>query len=114
MSETEAYQMFMKENPTTFDVTTLGGKPELGIYLGNRLWKAFMAGANAGAVIERKRVKDRISKVLKENEKLAVIDALRKLGIDADALFWRIRHALERGMIKEARAHLDFVDKLLK
>lgn len=41
MNEVEAYQKFMKANPTTFDVTTLGGKPEVNVYLANRLWKEY-------------------------------------------------------------------------
>ena len=49
----------------------------------------------------------------KEEPKLVSISsAMKTLGITADVLFARIREDLERGLIKEARAHLNFVDKM--
>ena len=42
-----------------------------------------------------------------------VIRGLRTLGLDADLIFQRIRADLERGLEREARAHLAFVDVLL-
>lgn len=43
-----------------------------------------------------------------------ILDALVLLGISADSLFDRIRQDLDRGLIQEARAHLNFVDEILK
>ena len=40
-------------------------------------------------------------------------DALRTEGITADRLFDRIREDIERGLIREARAHLNFVDEIV-
>ena len=45
----------------------------------------------------------------KSNE---IAAALIKLGITTDKLFERIRNDLERGLVAEARANLDFVDIL--
>ena len=39
-------------------------------------------------------------------------NALKTLGITGDVLFERIVDDLNRGLIREARAHLNFVDKL--
>lgn len=39
-------------------------------------------------------------------------NAMKTLGITGDVLFERIREDLDRGLIREARAHLNFVDKL--
>ena len=47
-----------------------------------------------------------------EQKTVRVRNALKTLGITADVLFARIREDLERGLIKEARAHLNFVDKM--
>lgn len=43
-----------------------------------------------------------------------ILDALVLLGISADSLFDRIKQDLDRGLIQEARAHLNFVDEILK
>ena len=40
-------------------------------------------------------------------------DALWAAGITADRLFDRIREDIERGLIREARAHLNFVDGIV-
>ena len=41
-----------------------------------------------------------------------VENSLATLGITADVLFARIREDLDRGLVREARGHLDFVDVL--
>lgn len=41
-----------------------------------------------------------------------IAQALQVLSLDADILFRRIQTDLERGLVKEARSHLDFVDVL--
>ncbi len=43
-----------------------------------------------------------------------IITALRTLGIDAETLFAAIRADLERGLVREARARLDWMDALLE
>jgi hypothetical protein len=43
-----------------------------------------------------------------------IIDALRLLQLDGDAIFRRIRDDLDRGLINEARGHLNFVDELMQ
>ena len=40
-------------------------------------------------------------------------NALKTLGITGDVLFERIVDDLNRGLIKEARAHLNFVDRVV-
>ena len=47
-----------------------------------------------------------------EQKTVRVRTALKTLGITADVLFARIREDLERGLVREARAHLNFVDKM--
>ena len=42
-----------------------------------------------------------------------VRDALITLGLDGDEIFRRIREDIDRGLIREARAHLNFVDRLI-
>jgi hypothetical protein len=42
------------------------------------------------------------------------IDALRVLRINGDKLFERVRGDLERGLVKEAREHLRFVDEMIE
>lgn len=49
-----------------------------------------------------------------DNECEAVIDALRTLGITGDSLFAGIREDLERGLVRDARARLDWVDVLVR
>ena len=46
----------------------------------------------------------------KTTELTAIRDALSKCGITGDSLFARIREDIERGLIREARSHLNFVD----
>ena len=48
----------------------------------------------------------------KPTELAAIRDALLKCGITGDSLFARIREDIERGLIREARSHLNFVDRL--
>jgi hypothetical protein len=43
-----------------------------------------------------------------------IIAALKTLGLDAETMFARIRGAIERGDMREARAQLDWVDALLE
>lgn len=45
---------------------------------------------------------------------MTIPEALQILDLNADKIFWRIREDLDRGLVKEARSHLDFVDELLK
>lgn len=42
-----------------------------------------------------------------------IVAALDLLGLNADKIFERIRDDLNRGLIKEAREHLNFVDVML-
>jgi hypothetical protein len=44
---------------------------------------------------------------------VGIRDALLTLGITGDSLFARIREDIERGLIREARTQLNFVDKIL-
>lgn len=43
-----------------------------------------------------------------------VVSALALFGLDGDTIFARIRGDIERGLMQEARGHLDFVDVLLQ
>lgn len=43
-----------------------------------------------------------------------ILDALVLLGISADSLFDRIKRDLDRGLVQDARVHLNFVDEILK
>lgn len=43
-----------------------------------------------------------------------VVQALKTLGVTADRIFDRIKTEIERGDIQSARAHLNFVDELLR
>ena len=43
-----------------------------------------------------------------------LVKALDILGLNGDKIFSRIRYDLSRGLIKEARSHLNFVDVMLK
>jgi hypothetical protein len=61
MKETEAFNKFENENPSTFDGSILANNDQ-GQYLHNRLSRAFHAGCSAGKEIER----ERIGKVLLE------------------------------------------------
>jgi len=45
-----------------------------------------------------------------EQQLVGIRDALITLGITGDSLFARIREDIERGLIREARTHLNFVD----
>ena len=45
-----------------------------------------------------------------EQQLVGIRDALLTLGITGDSLFARIREDIERGLIREARTHLNFVD----
>ncbi|MDD8011848.1 MAG: hypothetical protein PHX05_00020 [Acidobacteriota bacterium] len=45
---------------------------------------------------------------------LGVRWALKKCRVTGDSLFKRIKEDLERGLVREARTHLNFVDELLK
>ena len=47
-----------------------------------------------------------------EPKPVSIRNVMKTLGITADVLFERIREDLDRGLIREARAHLNFVDKL--
>ena len=49
-----------------------------------------------------------------KNKTQTVIEALKVLGWNGDVVFERIRGCLERGDVRGARAHLNFVDKLLE
>lgn len=44
---------------------------------------------------------------------VAVAKALFLLGLSGDVIFNRIRRDLDRGLDKEARSHLDFVDVII-
>mgnify|MGYP001225467424 CR=1 FL=1 len=48
----------------------------------------------------------------KTTELTAIRDALLKCGITGDSLFARIREDIDRGLIREARSHLNFVDRI--
>ena len=48
-----------------------------------------------------------------EQQLVGIRDALLTLGITADSLFARIREDIERGLIREARTQLNFVDKIV-
>jgi len=48
-----------------------------------------------------------------EQQLVGIRDALLTLGITGDSLFARIREDLERGMIREARTQLNFVDLIV-
>ena len=45
-----------------------------------------------------------------EQQLVGIRDSLLTLGITGDSLFDRIRKDIERGLIREARTHLNFVD----
>ena len=45
---------------------------------------------------------------------VGIRDALLTLGITGDSLFERIREDIARGLIHEARTHLNFVDVIVK
>jgi len=45
-----------------------------------------------------------------EQQLIGIRDSLLTLGITGDSLFDRIREDIERGLIREARTHLNFVD----
>jgi hypothetical protein len=47
-----------------------------------------------------------------EPKPVSIRNVMKTLGITADVLFARIREDLERGLVREARAHLNFVDKM--
>jgi hypothetical protein len=49
-----------------------------------------------------------------EPKPVSIRNVMKTLGITADVLFARIREDLERGLVREARAHLDFVDQIGK
>jgi hypothetical protein len=44
---------------------------------------------------------------------LKVAASLKALNLDGDKIFARIREDLDRGLIREARANLNFVDEIL-
>ena len=44
---------------------------------------------------------------------IGIRDALLTLGITGDSLFARIREDIDRGLIREARTHLNFVDVIV-
>lgn len=44
---------------------------------------------------------------------VGIRDALLALGITGDSLFARIREDLGRGLVREARTHLNFVDAVV-
>ena len=48
-----------------------------------------------------------------EQQLVGIRDALLTLGITGDSLFDRIREDIERGLIHEARARLNFVDEVV-
>ena len=48
-----------------------------------------------------------------EQQLVGIRDALLTLGITGDSLFARIREDIERGLIREARTQLNFVDKIV-
>ena len=48
-----------------------------------------------------------------EPKPVSIRNSMKTLGITADVLLARIREDLERGLIKEARAHLNFVDRVV-
>lgn len=45
-----------------------------------------------------------------EEQLVGIRDALVTLGVTGDSLFDRIREDIERGLIREARTHLNFMD----
>lgn len=63
-TETEAYNKHREDNPEAFDATTLGAPRSASEFLGNRLWKTFMAGVAAGRMLEREQVKARVERML--------------------------------------------------
>lgn len=48
-----------------------------------------------------------------EQQLVGIRDALLTLGITGDSLFARIREDIERGLIREARTQLNFVDVMV-
>lgn len=49
------------------------------------------------------------------NDKLEkIVRALELLGLNGDKIFERIQFDLHRGLVEEARSHLNFVDVMLK
>jgi|GEM_PF-2714674 len=42
-----------------------------------------------------------------------ILSALVRLNVTSDSLFDRIRSDLDRGLVREARSHLNFVDRLI-
>jgi len=48
-----------------------------------------------------------------EQQLVGIRDALLTLGITGDSLFERMREDLERGLVREARTHLNFVDVIV-
>lgn len=48
-----------------------------------------------------------------EQQLVGIRDALLTLGITGDRLFARIREDIERGLIREVRTQLNFVDKIV-
>jgi hypothetical protein len=50
---------------------------------------------------------------MKERTLESINTAMITLGITGDVLFTRIREALDRGLVQEARSHLNFVDEIL-
>jgi hypothetical protein len=42
-----------------------------------------------------------------------IVSAMKTLSITGDSLFAAIREELERGLMREARSRLDFVDKII-
>jgi len=67
-AQADFFNEFQKNNPETFDVTSLGAHPEMREFLANRLWKSHAAGVMAGGQLERNRLKKTIIELLFGNE----------------------------------------------
>jgi hypothetical protein len=65
-AETEGFRAYTEDpnNQDTFDPTSLGAKPEMGTYLANRLYRAYMAGFRDGRRAEADEIKDHLTKTL--------------------------------------------------
>lgn len=64
MNATEYYTRYHEENPETFDALTLGHPAHADTFLANRLYKAFMAGVNAGKAMKQHEISARVAETL--------------------------------------------------
>ena len=68
---------------------------------------------NAVTIIERSNAEAHERRNYTVKSMVDIRDALLTLGITGDSLFARIREDIERGLICEARRHLNFVDVIV-